>query len=138
MGLLYPNLLAAVPDEELVQTLSYLDLGDLPSRFRDGFDAVQDWARVLSVGEQQRLAAARCLVSSPSPSLVVLDEATSALPVQDEATLYKLLQFRSLGYISVGHRDSLLEYHDLVLALTGAGSWKIMQPIEYKDIAISH
>ena len=43
--------------------LSRFGLGELPDRFEGGFDAVQDWSRVLSLGEQQRLAAARCLTT---------------------------------------------------------------------------
>eukprot|EP00408_Alexandrium_pacificum_P026839 CAMPEP_0171203564 /NCGR_PEP_ID=MMETSP0790-20130122/25585_1 /TAXON_ID=2925 /ORGANISM="Alexandrium catenella, Strain OF101" /LENGTH=302 /DNA_ID=CAMNT_0011669027 /DNA_START=9 /DNA_END=915 /DNA_ORIENTATION=+ len=130
--LLYPNILADRDDQELLVTLTHLGLGDLPSRFSGGFDAVQDWSRVLSGGEQQRLAAARCLVATPAPAMIVLDEATSALPVRDEANLYQLFRSRGIGYISVGHRESLLEYHDLVLEVCGAGAWRLRQPHEHK------
>lgn len=136
MQLLYPNVLADRTDDEMCKALASLGLGDLPSRFSGGFDALQDWARVLSVGEQQRLAAARCLLSTPSPAILVLDEATSALPVGDEARLYKLFCDRGLSYISVGHRESLLEFHDMVLEICGAGTWKLMHPQEYKRLSL--
>merc|ERR1712176_1589101 len=84
----------------------------------------------LSLGEQQRLAAARCLLASPM--LAVLDEATSALPVKDERNLYLCLQERGIGYVSVGHRPSLLQYHDLVLELLGDGQWRVVSPREYE------
>jgi len=132
MQLLYPNLLAHHRDDELLAVLGKLGLGDLPGRFPNGFDELQDWGRVLSGGEQQRLAAARCLAASPPPSLIVLDEATSALPIADEACLYQILRQRGLSYISVGHRESLLEYHDLVLEICGDSSWRLMQPQEYR------
>ena len=117
--------------QEMLETLARLGLADLPARFPGGFDAVQDWSRVLSGGEQQRLAAARCLVARPAPALVVLDEATSALPVRDEANLYALLRDRGLSYISVGHRESLVQFHDLVLELQGEGRWQLLRPSEY-------
>lgn len=130
--LLYPDLLADSSDEELTKSLALLGLGDMPRRFPGGFDAVQDWARILSVGEQQRLAAARCLVKFPAPALAVLDEATSALPLRDEANLYQLLQKRGICYISVGHRESLLDFHDLVLEICGGGAWRVWKPNEYR------
>ncbi|CAE7476583.1 unnamed protein product [Symbiodinium natans] len=113
--LLYPSEpgATAVDDDVLRQVLGRFGLGDLPSRFEQGFETVVDWTRVLSLGEQQRLAAARCLIAKPR--MVVLDEATSALPVPDERNLYKSLEDRGIGYVSVGHRPSLVEYHDLIL-----------------------
>jgi len=133
--LLYPHILADVSDKELVETLAHLKLGDLPERFPGGFNSVQDWSRVLSGGEQQRLAAARCLVTTPAPTLIVLDEATSALPMKDEGNLYRLFCDRGLGYISVGHRESLIDYHDMVLEIQGGGSWKLWPPQEYRGTA---
>jgi len=128
MQLLYPNPLADTTNEDILEILGKLSLGDLPQRFEGGFDAVQDWGRVLSVGEQQRVAAARCLLTSPAPSLLVLDEATSALPVKDEAVLYGLLCDKKIGYISVGHRESLHQYHGLVLELSYEGAWRLRPP----------
>jgi len=133
--LLYPHFLAGICDEDLVETLVRLKLGDLPGRFPGGLDSVQDWSRVLSGGEQQRLAAARCLITIPAPTLVVLDEATSALPAKDEANIYRLLCDRGLGYISVGHRESLIQYHDMVLEIQGGGAWKLWPPHEYCGLA---
>eukprot|EP00439_Symbiodinium_sp_Y106_P071249 s2462_g12.t1 len=116
-----------------VGRLGRFGLRDLPGRFEGGFGAVQDWSRVLSLGEQQRLAAARCLTTQPR--FVVLDEATSALPLAAEKTVYD--QFTSEprieGYVSVGHRVSLAKYHDVVLELLGEGQWRVMTPSEYED-----
>jgi len=128
--LLYP-LEPSDGDESLVEVLEKFGLADLPTRFEDGFDTVADWTRVLSLGEQQRLAAARALLASPR--MVVLDEATSALPVPDERNLYQCFQARNIGYVSVGHRPSLVEYHDLILELLGQGRWRILSPREYED-----
>ncbi|CAE7369587.1 unnamed protein product [Symbiodinium sp. CCMP2592] len=131
--LLYPSEPGevAVEDGLLREVLGRFGLGDLPDRFEQGFETVVDWTRVLSLGEQQRLAAARCLIAQPR--MVVLDEATSALPVPDERNLYKSLEDRGIGYVSVGHRPSLVEYHDLILELRGEGQWRIMSPKDYED-----
>lgn len=131
--LVYPS--EPEPSEEndaaLVDVLAKFGLGDLPTRFSDGFDTVADWTRVLSLGEQQRLAAARCLLAAPS--VAVLDEATSALPVVDERNLYDCLQDKGIGYISVGHRPTLVDFHDLVLELLGDGRWRVLTPQGYRE-----
>lgn len=51
-------------------------------------DAVADWSVQLSLGEQQRLAFARVLLSKPK--LVIMDEASSALDVKNEEMLYEV------------------------------------------------
>ena len=83
-----------------------------------GLEARKDWTKTLSLGEQQRLAFARVLYSRPS--VVFLDESTSALDLQSEEALYKLLQELDITYISVGHRPSLLSYHNKKMRLKSA------------------
>merc|ERR1740123_1787371 len=110
-------------DAELRSLLAGVGLGDLPDRTEEGFDGSCDWSRVLSTGEQQRLAAVRIFVKQPK--LAILDEATSALSGGDEAKLYQRLRDSGLSYVSVAHRDSLIKYHDVVLELCGGGTWKL-------------
>jgi putative ATP-binding cassette transporter len=88
----------------------------MAARF-DGLDAELDWAKVLSVGEQQRVAFARVLLSAPR--YAILDEATSALDIANEDSLYRQLAASGTTLISVGHRPSILKYHPQVLELTG-------------------
>lgn len=73
--LCYPQLKKIMQDTELQWMLEQVHLEDLAERM-GGFDATTDWADVLSLGEQQRLAFARLLVHRPG--FAVLDEATSA------------------------------------------------------------
>lgn len=74
------------------------------------------WTNTLSLGEQQRLAFARIITNKPR--LVIMDESTSALDVNAERRLYNLLKNdQTLTYISVGHRPTLLAYHDIKLAI---------------------
>ena len=97
-------------------------------------DIKQDWPRLLSLGEQQRLAFARLLLNSPK--VVVLDEATSALDVETESQLYALLRERDVAFISVGHRPTLKAFHDTVLEITGDHDWRLMPATSY-DFGLS-
>ncbi|MBD1921674.1 ABC transporter ATP-binding protein/permease [Microcoleus sp. FACHB-831] len=126
--LLYPNIEREVKEEELYSVLKQVNLADLPERV-GGFDAVLDWADVLSLGEQQRLAFARLLLTKPR--YAILDEATSALDIKNEARLYQQLQESDTTYISVGHRPSLVNYHQQVLELEGDTKWRLMSANDY-------
>lgn len=75
-----------------------------------------DWSKTLSLGEQQRLAFARIIYNKPS--VVFLDEATSALDLDSEESMYELLQVLNITYLSVGHRPSLLKYHNKKLIMS--------------------
>ena len=105
-------------DSVLLNILESVDLSDLAKRSGDGdpfrgLDTILDWGNVLSLGEQQRLAFGRILVHKPR--LVILDEATSAMDVRAEARMYGLLS--DVTCVSVGHRPTLLKYHDTKLTL---------------------
>jgi putative ATP-binding cassette transporter len=83
-------------------------------RLEDYVDRLQEsdhWWRILSPGEQQRLAAARVLLHKPD--YVFLDEATSALDTENEAHLYRLLTERlpKGAIVSVAQRESLAQFH---------------------------
>ncbi len=126
--LLYPNTSSDVDEEKLRDILASVNLADLPDRL-GGFDADLDWADVLSLGEQQRLAFARLLLTQPR--YAILDEATSALDLKNEQHLYEQLQATKTTFVSVGHRMSLLQYHQQVLELLGDSSWRLLSAEEY-------
>jgi putative ABC transport system ATP-binding protein len=73
----------------------------------------------LSVGQQQRVAAARALIGSPQ--IVVADEPTSALDRNTEGAFLKLLFAQSAAagasVIMVSHDESLGQYFDRVVRL---------------------
>lgn len=108
-----------------------MDLKDLPKLMGSGdpvkgLNEVVDWSNTLSLGEQQRLAFSRILVSEPK--LVILDEATSALDLKTEERLYGVIE--RFEVVSVGHRPSLVKYHDLRLRLGGFGGEKMEVGVE--------
>jgi vitamin B12/bleomycin/antimicrobial peptide transport system ATP-binding/permease protein len=115
--LLYPNTELEVEDQHLKQVLEQVNLADLDERF-DGFDTEREWADVLSLGEQQRLTFARLLLNKPD--YAILDEATSALDLDNEERLYQHLSAIGATFLSVGHRSSLANHHQLVLDLAKA------------------
>jgi putative ATP-binding cassette transporter len=121
--LCYPQSPDRFSDEQLRHVLEQAYLPDLIQRYPD-LTVKQDWPRLLSLGEQQRLAFARLLLNGPR--FVVLDEATSALDVTTEKRLYQLLVEREMAFVSIGHRPTLTQYHDTVLELDGRGGWRVL------------
>lgn len=126
---LYPHTDRTISDEELLQWLERVNLPTLADRF-GGLHVVLDWAKVLSVGEQQRMAFARALLAKPR--YVLLDEATSALDAANEQRLYAQLATLSITPISVSHRSAVLDYHQQVLELPGDGSWCLHSAATYR------
>ena len=122
-ALAYPRTVAGT-DEELAAALRDVGL----ERLVGDLDRIDDWSRILSLGEQQRLAFARVLLVKPQ--WVFLDEATSALDEPREQEMYELLKKRlpGLSIVSVGHRSTLFAQHEEELHLTGDGGWTL-QPI---------
>jgi putative ATP-binding cassette transporter len=127
--LLYPHKDRQVADTELLELLEKVNLPDLAERF-GGLDVEMDWEKVLSIGEQQRLAFARVLLTRPR--FAILDEATSALDVANEASLYRQLAATDTTLVSVGHRATILKYHRQVLELTGDGQWQAQPAQGYR------
>jgi len=79
------------------------------------------WNRILSLGEQQRLALARAILHAPQ--YLFLDEATASLDEPSEAALYRLLQerFPGITIVSIGHRSTLIAFHGRNLVLEREG-----------------
>jgi putative ATP-binding cassette transporter len=127
--LIYPSAKSSLSDAELLEILEQVHLPLLAERV-GGLDAVQDWAKLLSVGEQQRLAFGRVLVHEPS--IVILDEATSALDSGNEASLYGRLRDTGTTLISIAHRAAVLRHHTHVLQLLGDGAWEVHDASAYQ------
>lgn len=117
----YPRPQGEVDAARVQQALIKVALPHLVIRINE----VKDWAKVLSVGEQQRVAFARILLNEPR--VVFLDESTSAMDEGLELMLYRLLrdELPATILVSVSHRDTVEQHHDRQLVLLGAGRWRL-------------
>lgn len=117
----YPATAGELDDDVLREALNKVALPNLVSRL----DEEQDWAKVLSPGEQQRIAFARLLALKPK--VVFLDEATSAVDEALEFLLYNVLrtELPDTIVVSVSHRSTTEQHHHLELALLGDGPWHL-------------
>jgi putative ATP-binding cassette transporter len=111
----YPADAGAYQDSEVNETLRAVGL----AHFAEQLGRSENWAQLLSGGEQQRLAFARALLNRPD--WLFLDEATASLPEDAQAALYGLLKERLPGttVVSIGHRTSLAQFHARRLAWQG-------------------
>jgi len=117
----YPNSPDEIADDTLRDTLTKVALAPLCDRL----DEERDWAKVLSPGEQQRVAFARILLTKPKA--VFLDEATSALDEGLEFALYQMLrsELPDCVVVSVSHRRAVEQHHAHELHLLGGGQWRL-------------
>jgi putative ATP-binding cassette transporter len=117
----YPGEEGTIDDQALRDMLEKVALPHLVVRL----DEVLDWAKVLSPGEQQRIAFARILLTKPKA--VFLDEATSALDEGLEFMLYQLVraELPDTILVSVSHRTTVEQHHTHELELLGDGEWRL-------------
>lgn len=107
-ALVYPCTKSIYTTEQLQTILKHC----LLDKFCDQLSTSANWTQRMSLGEQQLLALGRVLLHKPD--IVCLDESTSALDETKEAHIYACLrqELPHATIISVGHRSSLLAFHD--------------------------
>ncbi|MGH3971682.1 MAG: ABC transporter ATP-binding protein/permease, partial [Mycobacterium sp.] len=127
----YPNSPNDLSDETLRDALTKVALAPLADRL----DEEKDWIKVLSPGEQQRVAFARVLLTKPQA--VFLDESSSALDEGLEFALYQLLrnELPDCVVVSVSHRPTVEQHHKRMLELLGGGEWRI-RPLDQKPTRV--
>jgi energy-coupling factor transporter ATP-binding protein EcfA2 len=111
-----------ISDVDVHRLLTMAGLTDLVMRLTS-FDEVLDWTNILSLGEQQRVAFARCF--RMMPRVVILDESTSALDSENETLLYQTLRSLQICFVSVAHRLQLKQYHDQLVIFDGHGNFSL-------------
>jgi putative ATP-binding cassette transporter len=113
----YPAEPGTFSHETLSRTLHLVGLPALAPRLSEE----AHWNRMLSLGEQQRLAIARAILQKPD--FLFLDEATASLDEASEAALYGVLRTQLPGttVVSIGHRSTLTAFHDRNIALKRDG-----------------
>jgi len=116
-ALAYPGPDDAFTPDEIDEVLEATGL----SHLREALDETAYWADRLSMGEQQKLSIARALLQKPD--WLFLDEATAALDEPAEGMLYRLMLERlpDAAIVSIGHRSSLVVFHERFLALKPDG-----------------
>ena len=127
----YPSSEGDIPDTTLREVLVKVMLPHLV----DLLDEERDWVKVLSPGEQQRVAFARVLLTKPKA--VFVDEATSAMDEGLELTMYQLLrnELPDTTLVSVSHRSTVEPYHQQRLRLLGQGRWELGR-IEKEPVSV--
>ena len=123
-ALFYPQV--APEDVDLAkaaQIMQQVQLGHLAEKLTQE----NDWTRVLSLGEQQRLSFARVLMHKPLAAF--LDEATASMDEGLEDAMYRLLreELPQTTIISVGHRSTLQMHHQQHLLINPEEqSWQLL------------
>jgi putative ATP-binding cassette transporter len=109
----YPSETEAFSPDRVRNVLNLVGLPQLTSQLEEE----GHWNRMLSLGEQQRLALARALLQAPT--YLFLDEATASLDEPSEAALYKLLaeKLPDTTIVSIGHRSTLTAFHQRNIVL---------------------
>lgn len=110
------NLLYAKPDasdEELDEAIRISNLEDLVNRLENGINTyLGENAEMLSGGEKQRVALARCFLKDAP--LLIFDEATSSLDEKNQADIQQSMEYILQGKtaIIIAHRLSTIKNAD--------------------------
>jgi vitamin B12/bleomycin/antimicrobial peptide transport system ATP-binding/permease protein len=128
-ALSYPNPAKDFDDAALTAALARCGLDACAKRLDDE----ERWDRVLSLGEQQRLAFARTLLHRPR--WIFLDEATAALDEENQDAMMEMLrdELPETAVISIGHRPGLERHHDRVLVLEASPEGAVLADPEGAD-----
>jgi putative ATP-binding cassette transporter len=122
----YPARPASFEARKIREVLLAVGLPELADRLGQ----LAHWNRMLSLGEQQRLAIARAILNAPD--YLLLDEATASLDEPSEAALYRLLYQRlpHTTVVSIGHRSTLRAFHRRHLRLAREGEQGRLYEVE--------
>jgi len=117
----YPTDPAKVSDERYHLLLERLGLQALKPRLHE----YASWQRMLSPGEQQRIAAARAVINEPD--YLFADEATSALDLHSEANLYSLLaeSLPNAAIVSIAHRPTVEKFHNRIIQFSDGKAMEV-------------
>eukprot|EP00942_MAST-04A_sp_MAST-4A-sp1_P002841 g2841.t1 len=124
----YPKKLnnrTAQDEKKLLSLLTLVGIPYLVER-EGGWDTIQQWENVLSLGEQERMGCARLFYHNPK--FAILDECTSAVSIDVEEKLYRAANERGITSITISQRLALEEFHTRELRMgdcEGEKGWSI-------------
>jgi vitamin B12/bleomycin/antimicrobial peptide transport system ATP-binding/permease protein len=121
--LVYPQRQDGADDRLIIEAMNKVNLAEVLDRVDGDLGSIKDWTNILSLGEQQRISFARIFLNKPQ--IAFLDEATSALDERNEQLLYRNLLATGISFVSVGHRNTLKEFHNFLIVLGRDGGFKI-------------
>ena len=111
----YPEHIKKFTDQQVRGALIRVGLPEFVNRLDDD----DRWDRLMSLGQQQRLAFARVLLHQPR--WVFLDEATAALDEENQQRVMSIFddELPDTSIVSIGHRPGLEAFHRRTLQLVG-------------------
>jgi putative ATP-binding cassette transporter len=121
-ALSYPSTAEVFSDEDCREALRACNLNAYGTRLEES----GHWAKMMSPGEQQRLAAARVLLHKPD--FMFLDEATSALDAENEMLIYTAIidALPNAAIVSVAHRESVTGFHESRIEIERASAERVV------------
>jgi putative ATP-binding cassette transporter len=111
----YPAHVERFTDDQIKGALIRVGLPEFVNRLDDD----ERWDRLMSLGQQQRLAFGRVLLHQPK--WVFLDEATAALDEENQQRVMSIFdeELPQTSIVSIGHRPGLEAFHRRTLHLIG-------------------
>lgn len=102
-----------ISDDTIIDLMKQCKIDHLINKLHD----YEKWDKILSLGEQQRIAICRALLSDAG--VLFFDEITSALDKETELTIYQLLikKFCNSIIISISHSPQIKKLHNKSILL---------------------
>lgn len=105
-------------DEEVIDAAKAVGAHEFIMQLPDGYHSeLQEGGAILSVGQRQLIAFARCLLADPR--ILILDEATSSIDTRTEKVIQDALKVLLRGRTSfvIAHRLSTIVTADLIVVM---------------------
>lgn len=122
-GSLKENLLFAKPDAtdaQIIEAIKEANLEDVLEKLPNGMDTeLGENGSILSGGEKQRLAVARCFLKNTE--ILIFDEATSSLDEKNQGFIQESIELLKKGKtaIIIAHRLSTVKSADVIYMIAG-------------------
>ncbi|MGC1952156.1 MAG: SbmA/BacA-like family transporter [Gammaproteobacteria bacterium] len=115
----------AMANRRITDTLHLLGLERVLAR-AGGLDELKSWSDILSLAEQQLLAAARVLLAAPQ--FAFLDRLSTTLEHEQVKLVLRRFSEHSISYIAIGNSNGDSADYDAILEIASDGSWRWKPP----------